>query len=150
MHCSATREDMDYGPVQMERDHKARGFRSAGYNFYVRKTGEVVLLRPLELIPAHAFGYNANSIGICYEGGLDKRGKPADTRTLAQKQCLESILKNLLACFPESKLCGHRDLSPDRNADGIISANEWIKVCPCFDVKNEYSYLTDQYGRKEK
>ena len=34
----------------------------------------------------------------------------------------------------QSRICGHRDLSPDLNGDGTISPNEWIKDCPCFDV----------------
>ena len=50
IHCSATRVDKDYTPEQLERDHKARGFNSAGYNYYIRKSGEVVPMRPLELI----------------------------------------------------------------------------------------------------
>jgi len=53
IHCSATRENTDYSPEQLESDHKARGFLRAGYNFYIRKSGEVVNLRPLEQIPAH-------------------------------------------------------------------------------------------------
>ncbi len=24
---------------------------------------------------------------------------------------------------------------PDLNEDGVIEANEYVKVCPCFDVK---------------
>ena len=56
IHCSATRVDKDYTPEQLERDHKARGFNSAGYNYYIRKNGEVVPMRPLELIPAHLNG----------------------------------------------------------------------------------------------
>ena len=77
IHCSATRENTDYSPEQLESDHKARGFLRAGYNFYIRKSGEVVNLRPLEQIPAHARGHNKHSIGICYEGGLDTHGIPA-------------------------------------------------------------------------
>lgn len=73
LHCSATRETMEYTPEQLERDHKARGFFSAGYNYYIRRSGEVVPMRPPEQIPAHAKGYNAFSLGICYEGGLGYR-----------------------------------------------------------------------------
>ena len=39
IHCSATRENTDYSPKQLESDHKARGFLRAGYNFYIRKIG---------------------------------------------------------------------------------------------------------------
>ena len=40
IHCSATRENTDYSPEQLESDHKARGFLRAGYNVYIRKSGE--------------------------------------------------------------------------------------------------------------
>ena len=127
IHCSATRVDKDYTPEQLERDHKARGFNSAGYNFYIRKNGEVVPMRPLELIPAHVTGYNKNSIGICYEGGLDADGNPDDTRTDAQRSAIVELLLTLVA--------------PDLNGDGKITPNEWTKMCPCFDAEEEYKNI---------
>lgn len=141
IHCSATRVDMDYTPVQLEKDHKARGFNSAGYNYYIRKNGEVVSMRPLEYIPAHVKGYNKNSIGICYEGGIGVDGKPCDTRTTAQKESILNLLVKLIVQFPDSRICGHRDLSPDLNGDGKITSNEWIKMCPCFDATKEYANI---------
>lgn len=138
IHCSATREDRDYTPQQLTRDHLARGFNSAGYNFYIRKDGTIVHMRPLELIPAHVTGHNRNSIGICYEGGLNRNGKPSDTRTAEQKEAIAGLLIRLVVQFPDSEICGHRDLSPDKNGNGTIEANEWIKMCPCFNAKDEY------------
>ena len=35
IHCSATRSNMTYTSLQLDRDHRARGFRSAGYHFYI-------------------------------------------------------------------------------------------------------------------
>ncbi len=37
-----------------------------------------------------------------------------------------------------SRVCGHRDLSPDLNGNGEIEPEEWIKACPCFEVKAEW------------
>lgn len=141
IHCSATREDKEYTPEQLNRDHWERGFDCAGYHYYIRKNGKVVHFRPVQSIGAHAKGYNERSIGVCYEGGLDVKGKPADTRTLEQRIMLEKILKELLLRFPNCDICGHRDLSKDKNRDGVISPDEWMKVCPCFDAKNEYRPL---------
>jgi N-acetyl-anhydromuramyl-L-alanine amidase AmpD len=64
---------------------------------------------------------------------------PADTRTLAQRQTLELFVRELHQLYPNAKIVGHRDLSPDLNKDGVISPNEWTKMCPCFDVKSEYA-----------
>ncbi|MCT8703246.1 N-acetylmuramoyl-L-alanine amidase, partial [Glaesserella parasuis] len=44
------------------------------------------------------------------------------------------LLRELEAKYPNAKIYGHRDLSPDRNGDGTIAPNEWVKDCPCFDV----------------
>ncbi len=141
VHCSATREDKNYSPKQLEREHKARGFNSAGYNYYITKDGVIHPMRPLDVIPAHAKGYNANSIGVCYEGGIDKNGKAADTRTEQQKESLIELLMALVTEFPDAKICGHRDLSPDLNGDGKITSNEWTKMCPCFDAIEEYKNI---------
>lgn len=141
IHCSATRVDRDYSPDQLIRDHRDRGFSYAGYHFYIRKSGYRVPLRPMEQPGAHAIGYNANSIGICYEGGIDVKGKPADTRTAMQKAELLDLIRELRQLFPAAKIKGHRDLSPDLDHDGIIEENEWVKTCPCFDASKEYKII---------
>lgn len=141
VHCSATKVSLNYTPEQLERDHKARGFNSAGYNFYIRKSGEIVPMRSLELIPAHVTGYNKNSIGICYEGGLDASGEPDDTRTNAQRESIIRLLLQLVCEYPDSRICGHRDLSPDRDGDGRVEPNEWIKQCPCYNAEEEYKNI---------
>ena len=137
VHCSATRADRDFTENDLEVCHRHRGFNGAGYHFYIRKNGDIKNTRPLEKPGAHALGYNAYSIGICYEGGLDVRYRPADTRTEWQKHSLRVLIRTLLMDYPGCRVCGHRDLSPDRNGDGRISPEEWVKECPCFEVTNK-------------
>jgi len=135
IHCSATRENMTYKPQQLEADHRARGFQCCGYHYYIRKNGDIVTMRPLALPGAHAKGYNAHSVGICYEGGLDKYGRAACTLTEWQRHSLEMIVRVLLLDYPGSRVVGHRDLSPDVNHNGEVEPMEWTKLCPCFDVR---------------
>ena len=137
VHCSATRADRDFTENDLEVCHRHRGFNGAGYHFYIRKNGGIKNTRPLEKPGAHALGYNAHSIGICYEGGLDVRYRPADTRTEWQKHSLRVLIRTLLMDYPGCWVCGHRDLSPDRNGDGRISPEEWVKECPCFEVTSK-------------
>ena len=137
VHCSATRADRDFTENDLEVCHRHRGFNGAGYHFYIRKKGDIKNTRPLEKPGAHALGYNAHSIGICYEGGLDVRYRPADTRTEWQKHSLRVLIRTLLMDYPGCRVCGHRDLSPDRNGDGRISPEEWVKECPCFEVTSK-------------
>lgn len=137
VHCSATRADRDFTENDLEVCHRHRGFNGAGYHFYIRKNGDIKNTRPLEKPGAHALGYNAHNIGICYEGGLDVRYRPADTRTEWQKHSLRVLIRTLLMDYPGCRVCGHRDLSPDRNGDGRISPEEWVKECPCFEVTSK-------------
>jgi N-acetyl-anhydromuramyl-L-alanine amidase AmpD len=39
--------------------------------------------------------------------------------------------------FPKAVVLGHRDLSPDKDGDGVVEKHEWVKACPCFDVKTQ-------------
>ena len=66
VHCSATRINQDFPVEALESCHKARGFRSIGYHYYITKDGVVYPCRPETEVGAHARHYNAHSIGICY------------------------------------------------------------------------------------
>ncbi len=134
VHCSATRCDRCYTEHDLTTDHLRRGFSGAGYHYYIRKDGSIKTLRPIETPGAHARGHNAHSIALCYEGGLDVHGRPADTRTPFQRHSLRVLVMTLLRDYPAACLCGHRDLSPDLNRNGEIEPEEWIKQCPCFDA----------------
>ncbi|NDW13179.1 N-acetylmuramoyl-L-alanine amidase [Bacteroides sp. 214] len=145
IHCAATRITQDFTEEQVKESHIARGFRTWGYHYYIRKDGRIVTMRPIGQMGAHAIGYNAASIGICYEGGLDALGKSADTRTAAQKESLLKLLHELIPKYNIKFLSGHRNLSPDLNGDGKIDSWEWTKQCPCFDVYTEYSQEFSKY-----
>ena len=127
IHCSATKENQPFALQALESSHRKRGFYGIGYHYYIRQSGEVINTRPLSRIGAHAKGYNRNSIGICYEGELDKDGNPKDTRTPEQRSALRKLVNELLIRFPNSKVCGHRDLSTDLNHNGKIESDEWMK-----------------------
>lgn len=88
----------------------------------------------MEEIGAHCKGRNAHSIGICYIGGLDRQGCPADTRTDAQIRAMGELVVRLCSVYPVGEVIGHRDTSPDCNGNGVIEPREYIKACPCFDV----------------
>ena len=127
VHCSATREGCTLTSEALEAEHRRRGFRTTGYHYYIRRDGTVLGTRSLELPGAHCRGHNKYSIGICYEGGLDGHGSPADTRTPEQRAALKLLVHQLLETYPGSRVCGHRDLSPDRNGNGRLSRKNGSK-----------------------
>ena len=133
IHCSATREDRCFTEYDLDTCHRRRGFIGPGYHFYIRKDGRIVSTSPIERVGAHARGFNARSIGICYEGGLDREGHPKDTRTPEQKHSMRVLVRTLLTDYPGCEVWGHRDLSTDLNGNGEIEPEEWIKACPCFE-----------------
>ena len=130
VHCSGSRCDHRYTMKMLRYDHvHNNGWTDIGYHFYITLDGVVHACRPVERMGSHALGYNAHSIGICYEGGLDANGRPADTRTPAQKAAMRELLKSLCTDYPEAEILGHRDLP------GVH------KECPCFDVKKWLSSI---------
>ncbi len=123
IHCSATPEGRSLSFEECRRDHiMHRHFRDIGYHFYITRDGTVHDGRPIEKVGAHCEGHNSHSIGICYEGGLDANGKPADTRTEAQRKALKSLVERMHRLFPKALIVGHHDLNPR-------------KACPCFKVE---------------
>jgi len=149
IHCTATREGQSVTVEQVRRWHKARGWSDIGYNFLVQHQS-FMTGRPIEKMPASARGHNSHAVAIAYAGGLDVNGKPKDTRTPRQKELIIKLLKLLKAKYPKAKIVGHRDLSPDKNGDGEITSDEWLKSCPCFNAIEEYWDLQPKSFKAKK
>jgi N-acetyl-anhydromuramyl-L-alanine amidase AmpD len=147
IHCSATFECIDIDSNTIRSWHTTpknmggRGWSDIGYHYIIRLDGAVERGRYEEKIGAHVRGHNKNTLGICYIGGLDNKGKPKDTRTKAQKHALLMLIESLCDKYQIKSIKGHRDYSEDQNKDGIIEKWEWMKSCPCFDVETEYKHL---------
>ena len=129
LHCTSTRPSQHVTVDDIDRWHKARGWQKIGYHWYIDRDGEVREGRSEEYAGAHVRHYNQHAIGVCYEGGLDEKGRYADTRTPAQKAALWFLLKDLKRDYPNAKIVGHRDF-PNVH-----------KECPCFDAQKEYASL---------
>lgn len=146
IHCTASRAGQDLRASDIDKQHRERGFACIGYNYVIDLDGTVEDGRPLTRDGAHCNtaglsgkSYNKHSIGIVYVGGLDKDGKPADTRTPEQKAALVKLVYRLIDEHPGIvEVIGHRDASPDKDGNGKIDKNEWIKQCPCFSVRDEF------------
>jgi N-acetylmuramoyl-L-alanine amidase len=130
VHCSATPEGKDYTVLDIRKWHKQQGWSDIGYHYVVYRNGHIEAGRDVDIIGAHCEGHNAHSIGVCYIGGCARDGRtPKDTRTLAQKAALISVLTELRQMYPQAKIYGHRDF--DKHG----------KKCPSFDAKEEYKKI---------
>lgn len=127
IHCSAVRPDRTSSVEEIGVWHKALGWDGCGYHYVVRRDGTVETGRAEARQGAHCYGWNRQSIGVCYEGGLDSQGRPADTRTPEQKHALLNLVKELKTRYPNASIHGHNEFAR--------------KSCPCFDVHAEYGEL---------
>lgn len=129
VHCSATVAGREVTVAEIDAWHRRRGFDCIGYHYVVHLDGTVEAGRAPSVVGAHCLGHNIGSLGVCYVGGLDRKRKPADTRTDAQRAALDALLRRLTAMHPGARVRGHRDFA--------------AKACPCFDATSEYSYLSE-------
>lgn len=137
VHCSATKEGIEYTSDKISGWHKERNFsyylnekgekKYTGYHYLVHLDGTIEACRPENVRGCHVAGENQYSIGICYIGGLDANGKANDTRTPAQKVAILCLLKQLKAKYKKATIHGHREFA--------------AKACPSFDAKAEYKDL---------
>ena len=133
IHCTAGRAQQKTSDIIAYWRLKL-GWKSFGYHWIVGEDGTKERLTE-DYAPTNGVkGFNANSIHLCYKGGWDG----TDTRTDAQKRSLFELVQHYIKLYPNAKVVGHRDLSPDLNGDGKITSNEWVKLCPCFNAIAEY------------
>lgn len=133
VHCTASPEGQEQTVEQIRAEHKKQGWSDIGYHYVVTLDGVVHVGRDVDIAGSHVAGYNANSIGVVYVGGLEKNPKKSysqlkakDTRTDAQKASLLSLLMDLRRLYPKAIIQGHRDFP------GVK------KDCPSFDAKLAY------------
>lgn len=124
IHCTATPAGRVVTAADVNAWHLERGFAGIGYHYLIGIDGRIEPGRPIGRIGAHCRGHNRTSVGVCYVGGINSDGRPADTRTLAQKTALARLIAELRARFGPLPVSGHSDYSS--------------KACPCFAARLEY------------
>ncbi|MES2704857.1 MAG: N-acetylmuramoyl-L-alanine amidase [Bacteroidota bacterium] len=135
VHCSATPAGRNVTAKDIDKWHRDKGWSSIGYHFVILLDGTIQVGRPIVAPGAHVQNHNATTIGICLIGGLGPNGRGLNTFNAAQMESLHSLVHDLKVKFKTANVCGHRDFSPDKNKDGKITPNEFMKDCPSFDVR---------------
>ena len=119
--------------------YKTKKWSRPGYHYVVSWDGTITNIWPESKYSNGVKGMNSNSINIAWIGGIDdEHPNGIDNRTDKQKKSLRHLLKELRTKYPNAKIMGHRDTSPELNHNGIIDPWERIKACPCFDAMVEY------------
>lgn len=133
IHCTATKQGREVTSDEIRRWHTeappiGRGWRQVGYTDMIHIGGRIErlvanneddIVDPWEITNGVA-GINGVSRHVVYVGGLDRYGRPSDTRTARQKDAMTRYVKDFISRFPGVKIKGHNDFA--------------AKACPCFDV----------------
>lgn len=136
IHCAATTPAMTHVDINWIRNiHVNQNkWSRVGYHYFIKRDGIIQAGCPQEEPGIHAVGYNWQSVAVCMAGGIDAKGKPENNFTPEQWVSLEEVIRDLHGDYPEAKIIGHRDTSPDLDGDGKIEKHEWMKACPSFEV----------------
>lgn len=123
VHCSATRPDQDIGIKTIRLWHmRDNGWFDVGYHFVIKRSGELEIGRPVDVVGAHTKGFNSDSVSICLIGGINNKGKADANFTIEQLNCLKDLIGELKDMYPDAQVKGHRDFNNG-------------KECPSFDVQ---------------
>lgn len=122
VHCTAARQGSGQTTNQVRSLHKRWGWSDIGYHFVVEDDGVIGHGRTIDRAGAHAKGFNKNSIGIAYTGGLGADGKGISGPNFVQQAAMRRLIDSLRTILPNPVgVIGHRDTGAKKD-------------CPCFDV----------------
>lgn len=93
---------------QIHKSHLNNGWSGIGYHFYITRDGKIWQGRPLDRVGAHCLNNNSDSIGICFEGNMQK-----ENLTDEQLKSGKILVRWLLSKYKlkaKTSVFGHRDL----------------------------------------
>lgn len=125
VHCTATPDGRDVSVDTIRGWHIGQGWKDIGYHWVVGLDGVPRPGRPEAQVGSHVAGHNTGTLGVVYVGGVAAVAKtPKDTRTVAQRAGLLTIVRALIARYPTiTKVTGHNQYA--------------AKACPSFDVRRD-------------
>lgn len=128
VHCTASQPNTSIASIQNYWKNILK-WKNPGYHKIITSDGTIIQLLSEDKVSNGVAGYNSISLHVSYIGGVDKSGKPLDTRTPQQKEALIKVLKEWKSKYPKAIIQGHRDFP------GVK------KACPSFPAKEEYKDL---------
>ena len=128
VHCTATRREWMEGrtardkAAEIDRWHRARGWRMIGYHAIIDRDGTVMKGRGDAEQGAHVAGRNAHSLGVSLVGGHGSSATDEfeDHFTASQNTALRNYIRDKKAQYGIEKISGHNEHS--------------AKACPGFNV----------------
>ena len=123
IHCTATPQTTTIESIKRYWKEQRGWGDTAGYHYIIEADGEVTQLVDEAKNSNGVYMHNSECLNIAYIGGIDKDGKPKDTRTPRQENAMFDLIVTLTEKYKGAKALGHRDFP------------NVAKACPSFDVK---------------
>lgn len=123
IHCTATPSNTTIDSIKKYWKEKRGWGDTVGYHYIIKADGDIIQLLDESKNSNGVYAHNSESINVAYIGGIDKAGKPKDTRTRSQENTMFDLIVALTEKYPSAKVMGHRDFP------------NVAKACPSFDVK---------------
>jgi N-acetylmuramoyl-L-alanine amidase len=127
IHCTATQPTARIESIQAYWRTRL-GWKSPGYHYIIQADGNVRQLADEAQIANGVAGYNRQSIHISYIGGIDKYGRPKDTRTPEQLQSMKDLVISMRDKYPTAKIKGHRDFPGVNKACPSFEVTDWLNI----------------------
>lgn len=113
IHCTDSPDARDIGAREITQWHRARGWKTIGYHWVVRRTGQVEIGRPESDIGAHVEGHNADTIGIVWVGQKEPTADQYEALIAKAVDCMVRFDVNVDAVL------GHRELDHHKTCPNI-------------------------------
>jgi N-acetylmuramoyl-L-alanine amidase len=123
IHCTATQQNTSIESIKRYWKEQRGWGDTPGYHYIIHPDGEVEQLLDENRNSNGVYQHNSTCINVAYIGGIDKAGKPKDTRSRSQEHAMFDLIVELTEKYPKAQVLGHRDFP------GVA------KACPSFDVK---------------
>ena len=88
------------------KNRKDDDYLGIGYNFYVRKSGEIDKGRDMWAQGGHCYGHNNESVGICFEGNFE-----VEQMNDVQLGAGVELLKYVKSVYPSAQFKKHKDFN---------------------------------------
>lgn len=122
-HIEASKENGNIRIEEVHEWHKNNGWAGIGYHFYINKKGEIYRGREENVIGAHAYKHNVDSLGIAVEGKYEFEQMPK-----VQKDAVEKLGKYLRQKYKIETIQKHGD---------VVATNCPGNNYPFTDIVNE-------------
>lgn len=140
-HTGTNGKDLDMSAAQIHDYHLSKDWAGIGYHFVVRKDGSIERGRPEWAVGSHAYGRNADTIGIHLSGEYNSIYYPPEKQIESTALLIANLCAKYNLPIDRQHIIGHCEVDP--NGPGATSCpgkNLFAKMDILVGKANWYRY----------